>query len=275
MNILNERSDDGLKRFLLIYKKINPEAKIGRIYNIAKNTIRYLNGNGNIRKSLKESQQLENLWYKSLENNNPDFNLYDHDYYLSELWACWRVYSRKYIMAISDRKSLFDTSIKKDLEKVKNIVDLGCGIGYTSAALKLTFPNSNVIGTNIEFTKQSKFIEVIKNKYQFDICYEIDNISKDIDLIFASEYFEHIQYPIYHLHEIVRKLSPRYFLIANSFNTRAIGHFNIYADKHGAFITNDKISRIFNREMRSLGYEKIKTRLWNNRPTYWKRLNNE
>jgi hypothetical protein len=87
-----------------------------------------------------------------------------------------------------------------------------------------------------------------------------------IDVVFASEYFEHIQNPIDHLNELIVMYAPKYFIICNAFNTRSIGHFNYY--ERGT-IEEEKISKIFNNKLKSYGYEKIKTTLFNNKPNVW------
>jgi hypothetical protein len=70
--------------------------------------------------------------------------------------------------------------------------------------------------------------------------------------------------------DIIEICDPKYLLIANSFNSISIGHFNAY--KHNNDLINAKdMSRLFNNTLRDCGYIKVKTGLWNNRPSYWKK----
>ena len=166
------------------------------------------------------------------------------------------LYSRRYIKLI-DKKFNF--------KNITSIIDLGCGIGYTTAALKELLPNAKVIGTNLEKTKQYKIAKKVGEKYDFSLE---PFANQQADMIFASEYFEHIESPIKHLEEIIKICNPNFLIIANSFGSQSMGHFNYYKveDK---YIKNKKIGRLFNNKLRTLGYNQLKTGFWNNRPTVW------
>lgn len=257
-------------------KTIEIDANIAT--NLAANAIKYYGGNKLARLELRLFQELENRWYASLEVGEPDYSVYKEPYYLSDVWACWVVYSRKYLLAISSDKSLATKddhgnwynkkSILDDIGKINSVADLGCGLGYTTAALKEMFPDANVYGTNIENSSQYKIATEIGTERNFTV---IPEVISETDLVFASEYFEHFQSPVEHLLDVVRIANPKYFIIANAFNSKSLGHFNQY--KHGEeFFNGKKISRLFNQTLRKLGYEKVKTKLWNNRPMYWRRI---
>ena len=266
--LLNEDRNKSFNEFLLRcskYRNIN----VNLIKNISETTIKYLFANKEKRQILKLDQSLENRWYNKLNKGIIDYSVYDTDEYIAELWACWIVYSKKYLLSIQKESSLPPYGIVKDFGKVKKIVDLGCGFGYTTLALKQMFPNAEVIGTNIENTIQIKFAKQLGKENNFKIISDIKEINGNTDLVFASEYFEHIQEPIINLQEIIKYLNPRNFLIANAFGTRAIGHFNTYIYNNNK-IDSKLISKIFNKELKQFGYEKIKTKLWNNRPAYYK-----
>jgi cyclopropane fatty-acyl-phospholipid synthase-like methyltransferase len=85
--------------------------------------------------------------------------------------------------------------------RVNSIADLGCGIGYTTATLKEVF-NCRVTGTNIRDTKQYKVCEVLRKKVDFDLTDNIEEIG-NVDLVFASEYFEHFEKPVEHLKYVI------------------------------------------------------------------------
>lgn len=266
--LLDEDRNKSFENFLIRcskYRNIN----VDLIRNIFNTTIKYLFANKEKRQELKLNQNLENRWYKELDTGNIDYSVYDTDEYIAELWACWIVYSKKYLLSIQKESSFPPYGIVNNFGKVKKIVDLGCGFGYTTLALKQIFPNAEVYGTNIENTIQIKFAKQLGKENNFNIVSNIKEIKGKTDLVFASEYFEHILEPIKDLHKIVKYLEPRNFLIANAFGTRAIGHFINYLYNENE-IDGELISRLFNKELKEFGYEKVKTKLWNNRPAYYK-----
>jgi SAM-dependent methyltransferase len=232
------------------------------------NAIRYYRGDKDARSSMRELQAIESRWYKSLAKGKPDYSVYSDPYFLCEVWACWMVYSRKYLLEIQSSKSLGTKSIVTDIGKVKTVADLGCGFGYTTAALKEIFPKADVVGTNVKPSSQYTVASRIGKEREFIM--RPSALGIHFDLVVAFEYFEHILNPIEHLNEIVESCKPKFFLIANSFNTTSVGHFDEYLHC-GARIAGKDISRMFNQEMREHGYEMVKTKLWNNKPAYWKR----
>jgi len=222
----------------------------------------------------KKMRSLESRWYKSL-SSAPDYSVYGDPFYFADLWTCWIRYSRRYLSDIQKPRSLINKSIVSDLRKTtKVIVDLGCGIGHTTAALNEIFPKAKVYGTNIKGTAQYKHAATLARQYGFHMR---DNPKPlKADLLFASEYFEHFQNPISQLEREIRTYRPKALLIANAFGTRAIGHFEVYdcssAQDYGGGkrVSGKEARKIFRKTLLALGYVKQKTNLWNNRPQYWK-----
>lgn len=254
-----------------------PEKELPKICEIAQTSIKYYQNSKNVRKQIRELQELENKWYESLSTNNPWYGVYSAPYYIADLWACWVVYSRKYLHSILSKTSMSKItehgkhffSLYSEIKNSQVICDLGCGIGLSTAALKEMFPTADVYGTNILGNQQADFAVMLSKEYDFTLIPSISKINKEIDLIFASEYFEHFYEPIEHLREIL-SYAPKSLLLANAFTAISIGHFPQYM-VDGVIIDGKKTSRIFNAELRKWGYVKINTKLWNNRPTYWKR----
>jgi len=205
--------------------------------------------------------ELEGRWYDSLNSGEPDYAIYDDDYYFTDMWVCWAIYSRNYL------RTLLKPNVYPIVENVKTIADLGCGIGYTTAGFKQIFPSSEVIGTNLEGTKQHDFCKVMADASGFKMASDIQGLGQ-IDLVFASEYFEHILAPITHLEEILATLSPRFLYVANSFNTHSIGHFNHYSVERN-WLPASKLSGIFNKTLFAHGYRQVEIKAWNNKPALW------
>jgi SAM-dependent methyltransferase len=201
--------------------------------------------------NLKHLHVLRDKWYEDF-----DTSVYAHEHYAKELWDCWHYYSRPYL------KEVLKSEIFSEIADVASVLDVGCGLGLTTVALQEMFPEAVVYGTNIIGTDQYAFAENIAE----NIVPDIRAIPNGIDLLVAFEYFEHFEDPIRHMVDIIALHDPQYMLIANSFNTVSIGHY----EKYGQY-DQSKISRKFNDFLRSRGYKKAKTSLWNNKPAFWKR----
>ena len=276
--MINKISKKDLEEFISICESSGLNFDKDWFFQEAIKTIKYYRGSKELRKELRSLQNLEELWYESLSKSNADYSLYDRLEILPDIWSCWVVYSREYIKAISSTKSLtyLDEhgnsqlkSIVEDMGNIKNIADLGCGIGYTSSALKQVFPNSKVYGTNLETSNQYAVCQYMAKQHDWKIVPSIDYIPI-VDLVFASEYFEHFENPIEHLQDIISQISPKYFIIANAFAAKSLGHFDVYKHENETYTAKEMNMR-FNSYLRLLGYTKVKTNCWNNRPNYWKK----
>lgn len=263
-NFLELRSNELIKDFLARCQPLCPDMDPCIMERIIHDTIKHVLDPKAV---IAIDKGLEQRWYDSLSNGGPDYGVYTSEYYLSELMACFLVYSRKHLRDINSKKSLYSYSIVRDSQSAKSVLDLGCGLGYTTSELKTLYPDAKVYGVELEGTTQFKFAQKLASQNHFQLITDIYSVGK-VDLIFASEYFEHIQRPIEHLKDILDQLDPMYLILANSFNTTAIGHFNQYLNGDEVILGQD-ISRRFNALLRERGYVKVKTKLWNSRPTYW------
>lgn len=286
--VLEMKLHKALNQFLEDYKAVHNDIEIIVAKAIIKSSIQYYKGkeycNAPYLKDLQEQ------WYNSLDPlfvPKPDYSIYDEKYYFTDLWACWNVYSRNYIKAITKNETSFKTPLVKFFGGVKTIFDLGCGVGYTTSALKQIFPNAKVFGVNLGSTKQYKFCKVMAEKYGWNLIDEktmYENNADTHDLIVALEYFEHIEHTLDHLDRLISEFRPKFWYIANSFNTKSVGHFTEYKSSKLSvppegnqplmeeFVHNQNIiSRKFNKMLRDKGYEKIKTNLWNQKPMVWRK----
>ena len=200
--------------------------------------------------------EIESYWYKTF-----DYSVYESDIFFADLWACWVVYSKKYLQGLEKNKNALPNPNNQP------IVDLGCGFGYTTKRLEEIFPGAPVIGTNIEFSEQTK----ICKKLGVRVVGDIEQLPLNVHLVFASEYYEHIEKPIDQLEKLLIQCNPRFLIIANSFGAEAIGHFPIYKHRN-IEIKNKDMGRYFNKHLRLCGYRQMNIKNWNNRPTYWEKI---
>jgi len=267
MGLLYEKLNSQTSEFLDRYFRCFPNRKIVR--GSAESMIAAAKSNYD--KAPYQKYLCEN-WYKSLETGQPAFHLYGHGYYFTDVWVCWQMYSRKYVRSLVDGKLKNGRPIHPILRgKVSSILDIGCGLGYSTAALKQSFPSAKVFGLNLADTDQFKFNQYLSNFFDFKMVAELGEVGQEIDLLFASEYFEHIKNPFENFQEIFKFLKPKILVLANSFNTYSYGHFVTYETLDGGSIDQSKVSRKFNSFLAEFGYRNIKTKNWNNKPAIWVR----
>ena len=150
--------------------------------------------------------ELEHRWYASLGAEAPDFSVYDSELYIAEVWSCWAVYSRRYLRGIAD--------IRDTLGEVGSVVDLGCGIGLTTSAMKQLFPQATVHGVDLGSTAQAAIARHFGSRFDFALT-PLDQLTS-ANLIFASEFFEHIEAPIAYLRDILERLTPHVLVIVGA-----------------------------------------------------------
>ncbi len=268
------KPDKDIHKFIDLYKSINP----GIDKAIFAGLVDFVTKHPDTYYDHPILQQMINRWYTSLNKGQPDYTVYNDPYYVVETWISWAKYSSKYLWQVATKKALPDdrTVLQMLHEKgIQSVLDMGCGIGYTTSYLCDLFPQSTVIGTNLQDTKDWHFCEYMQKDNNFLLYNETDNPSCMIDLIVAFEFFEHLERPLEYIQKIL-ELKPKYLLIANSFNTYALGHFVEYRDRnHLLPIPQAQISRKFNATLRQQGYEKVETSFWNSRPSLWERKLNQ
>ena len=219
-----------------------------------------------IRKTDKIFLELSEKWYDDLAHQSTRniYEVYNHDYYFIDIFNCFVSYSRDYIKRVI-KSPHFD-----ELKNAKVIVDIGCGISYSTCLLKQVFPEAKIYAINLRDTKQWKLCEVMAERMGFNLIESITEVGESVDILFASEYFEHIYNPIEHADSIIDTLNPKHMIVANSFNTWGMGHFINY-DVYGTIVNQEKISKMFNQHLKKRQYDNIKCGIWNNKPLIWKR----
>jgi hypothetical protein len=196
-------------------------------------------------------------WYASLKAGTPDYSVYKEKWYLAEAYVCWSGYSRKYVMMLP--------TIKDMIGHVESVVDLGAGHGFSSLGLSTVYPKAEIVATNVRGSQQWALAEKIRGR-AFSLAESAPN--RRVDLLFASEYFEHFHEPIAHLESVLSACNPRVAVIANAFTAKATGHFDSYKTLAGP-ADGVTTSKKFNQVLREKGYKKAETGFWNNRPAVW------
>lgn len=253
MNFITEKKDVLFDIFLDDYSKL---------FDIDKSKAKSLLKSGEL------FARLTDEWYEKIRVNqlNEAYRVYDDEYYFVDIFNCYATYSREYIKRIK-KSSAYDM-----LNECKTLVDIGCGISYSTCALKQLFPHLEAYAINLRNTKQWSFCEQMSERFDFRLIESVHEIGKQTDIVFASEYFEHIENPTKHFQEIVDSILPKYFVIANAFNTHSIGHYETY--KYDTrLIDQSKISKMFNDYIKESGYENVDCKIWNSKPTIWRRKN--
>ena len=251
MNFLEDKPKIMFEQFLIDYNPVIP---------IDKNRARELVKTDELFKSLTVK------WYQHLEKNNMSeaYSVYDDDYYFIDIFQCFKTYSRLFIRQLLKNPAL------EELKNIKSFVDVGCGLSYSTCALKQAYPDAKAYAVNLRDTKQWDFCQKMADTHDFTLVGAIEEINEPVDLVFASEFYEHLYEPLDHVKSVIDRLKPKYMVIANSFNVWAIGHFLNY--KHGdRIIDQSKMGKIFNEYLRSQGYDNIKCGMWNNKPVIWKK----
>lgn len=271
--ILNIKPTNLLEQFLEDYSTLSPIDKEYAKNEIQKNINYYTKGiDGSF------SSKLEKQWYDAIKDNKIDYSVYEEPNYWIDTWCCWKMYSRNYLKILTEKTHLKEYNLEiplyEFLDNIKTVIDMGNGLGYSTGVLKELFNDSKVYGYNISGTTQYEFNQLLGKKYNFEMVDDYSNMGK-IDLLFASEYFEHFERPIEHLQDVIQKLNPDYLIIANSFNTKSIGHFITYKHDNGVFdedIDQKVVSRRWIKELKNLGYEKLKANIFNNKPSIYRKI---
>jgi len=166
---------------------------------------------------------------------------------------------------------------KEKLNDVTTIIDLGAGNGLTSLFLEEIFGAKiyyvQLDGIQKEFAKDlfykdrvSHNIEVLPEDRQFI------KTKVKVDLVFASDFFEHLVMPETYLNNVIIGCEPKYIVTCNAFTAKHPDHIQQYElfDGEGktAKVQPSKMSRVFNKSLRDRGYE-IYFKGWSGRPTVW------
>ena len=194
---------------------------------------------------------LEKIWYASLLQDKPAYDIYESTDYISEALMCWQVCSRRYVQWI--RSYVKDA---KELSSVRGVLDVGCGLGLSTAALVEVFPHALVYATQLKDCPQWEIASRLAKKFNFELRCPKTAIGEKIDLVFASEYFEHFLDPLLELESLLFAYMPTFLIFANSFTSKSAGHFDRY-DLNGLVVDGKTANKLFTRCLSRHQYQKI------------------
>lgn len=235
---------------------------------LARTCVEYARATARVRLQLRGRQQLERRWYASVAAGQPDLDVYSAPAYLADLWADWIVHSRTYLRQLR-RARTPEQLLLDDLAPVSTIVDLGAGLGYTSAALRVLFPAALVVATELAGTPQAQALRLLSKQYDFAVASEVRELVRS-DLVCAFGYLEQQQSPVAHLYEVLERTQPRALLVAADFGANAVGRFYQY-EVAGQALDGIATAREVVRALAQAGYTKVATDLRHGRPVYYKK----
>ena len=227
---------------------------------------KYYSASKEDRPKYRDEIWLEKHWYDSLKSGTPDYGVYADPYYFTDMINCFNLYSRNYVLMMNKVGRLMSESILDMVPFGGTLIDMGCGIGLASMLLKDIRPDLEIYATNIEDTDQWRYMVAnAEDMGAINLISEQYPEYPQADIIFASEYFEHILNADEHLVELIEKAKPKMLVCANAFNARSTGHFDEYIYE-GKKVANKEMPKLFKKRMIQLGYEQVKTGFFNNRP---------
>jgi len=194
---------------------------------------------------------------------------YQNLFYLYCATVCYFDYSKGAVRFLE---------INKDkLPGINRILDLGAGNGLTSMHLSEAF-NCTVYYNQLDGI-QKIFAKELFMRYKPNcvILPEDKNFIKtrgDIDLVFASDFFEHLEYPVNFLENVIKRTNPKYITTCNAFTAPHPDHIQKYKyqEDNESYIEIEpkQMSRFFSKKMRDNGYE-VYLSGWHCRPYIWRK----
>lgn len=227
-----------------------------------------------------ELSRLQERWNNSMYDS-PDYGVYSDKYYFLDLLLCWKVYTSGYLSNLKNPRSLSTSKSVYSLFDSSGVaVDLGCGLGLSSNALTHMF--RKVYGSNLPDCHQYEFCKIQSEENGWNLISNMGDIREPVEVVFGFEYFEHFQDPFAHTVEVLEKLQPRYLCTASAFTSEGIGHFEEYQKCEDISIQmqigkvdtikkfdGKKVQRELSRILKTHGYTKVMTKMWNDRPRLW------
>ena len=120
-----------------------------------------------------------------------------------------------FIKSISDRKLNYGRNIIKDFSELidyepKNILDIGCGMGFDLLNIKKVFPNLDLYGVDSDFGEKIDYLKKDKNHIKVLNCdiedNDLDFSDEKFDLVISNQTLEHCKNIHHIISECIRVL---------------------------------------------------------------------
>jgi ubiquinone/menaquinone biosynthesis C-methylase UbiE len=181
-----------------------------------------------------------------------------------------REYSNKFIQPLKNPKVPFEIRKIIEREKIKSIIDLGCGDGDFIIAIKKEFPRINIVGVDVSDRRIETLRKIFpKNEFYLgDICNL--KLKKKFDMVYSSQVIEHVESDIKMVEKMSELLKKGGILHCSSvikktwavYKYRNNGKFVLDPTHEREYRNSKEFLDLFKENFRLIRYWISKTRRW-------------
>ena len=156
----------------------------------------------------------------------------------------------------------------------KKIIDLGAGIGLSTAQMALKYPSAEVVYQNIPSLQERVAKRIFDRHGLSNITYS-NNFENDADVVLGFEVFEHLHEPV-DAARVSLKNTNLYF-DSSSFGFPSPGHWPTYLVDGDKEVDGKRMKRFFYKQLRLMGFDYahdldlMAKPFWNSRPAVFVR----
>jgi hypothetical protein len=217
----------------------------------------------------KIDQWFAEQWYLYYEPEGKDMEMYAAIEFVIHAFHCWHFYSKH-----SVRKAV--KWFGQYAPGVQSILDVGAGIGATTAQLAQDMPDRSLYYANLEGWQWDASASLFSMLDLPNLSMVRDELSVAADAVIAMEYMEHFKDPITESRRLLSNPRVQVYFDASSFTIKSAGHWSHYM-VDGYQVEPTRIRRLFNTALREMGFVPAQNVIpdcrsfWNNLPAVWVR----
>jgi SAM-dependent methyltransferase len=211
---------------------------------------------------------LTEKWFAYYEPQHLEYEMYASPEYAVSAYFCYATQSKAHIRQLAKW-------IDRYCSPGQRILDVGAGIGATSALLQDLLPHHQVFYSNLPGYQQTA-AELLFEKTGSKVQIVEDDTGIGASVVLALEYMEHFEEPALEMQRLLSPPSVRVFADVSSFQFSCAGHWSTY--KFGGVRAGRKQARRhYNEAIRNLRFTSAHKVIegtkpfWNNRPAVWLR----